>query len=149
MKKLSALLVLILLMSSGILFAQRKTDVNVDVETDVSDETKQQAQAQAVNFLLGGVFGAVTIDGKNYQQMGLRPELKLWKFGVGLDISILLDEDGKIREEDWDDKEDYIDKIYYLRFGQKGDPLYIIYGRIGKTTLGYGTLINGYKNLLE
>ena len=149
MKKLSALLVLTLLMSSGILYAQKKTDVNVDVETDVSDETKQQAQAQTVNFLLGGVFGAVTIDGKNYQQMGLRPELKLWKFGVGLDISILLDEDGKIREEDWDDKEDYIDKIYYLRFGQKGDPFYFLYGGLESTTLGYGTLINGYTNLLE
>jgi hypothetical protein len=48
MKKLSALLVLILLMSSGVLFAQRKTDVNVDVETDVSDDAKQQAQAQAL-----------------------------------------------------------------------------------------------------
>lgn len=153
MKKFSALLVFIFLMSSCFLYAQKKKSVDVDVEEDVSEEVQQQTQdqvqAQAVGFLMGGVFGAVTIDGKNYQQMGLRPELKLWKFGVGLDISILLDEDGKVREEDWDDKEDYIDKIYYLKFGQKGEPFYFIYGGLESTTLGYGTLINGYTNLLE
>jgi len=153
MKKFSALMVFIFLMSSCFLYAQKKKSVNVDVEEDVSDQVQQQTQdqvqAQAVGFLMGGVFGAVTIDGKNYQQMGLRPELKLWKFGVGLDISILLDEDGKIREEDWDDKEDYIDKLYYLKYGQKGDPFYFIFGGLESTTLGYGTLINGYTNLLE
>lgn len=107
------------------------------------------AQAGAVDYMMGGVFGAVTIDGKNYQQIGLRPELKLWKFGIGLDVNVLLDEDGKVREEDWDERKDYIDKIYYISFGKKGEPFYFKYGGLQSTTLGYGTLINGYTNLLE
>lgn len=146
MKKFSAFMAFIILMSSGFLYAQKKT-VDVDVDTEISAD--DQARAQAINYMLGGVFGAVTIDGKNYQQIGLRPELQLWKFGIGLDISVLLDEDGKVREEDWDDKEDYIDKIYYVRYGKRGEPFYFQYGGLESTTLGYGTLINGYTNMLE
>jgi len=149
MKKVSVLAVLVLLFTSAFLYAQKKTDTDVNGETEMSEETQQQVEAQAINYMLGGVFGAVTIDGKNYQQIGLRPELKLWKLGVGLDISILLDEDGKVREEDWDEKNDYIDKVYYLRFGQKGEPFYFVYGGLESTTLGYGSIINGYTNLLE
>lgn len=103
----------------------------------------------AVDFGMGAVFGAVTIDGKNYQQIGLRPELKLWKLGIGLDVTVLLDDDGKVREADWDTWEDYLDKMYYIRFGQKGDVFYFRYGGLEWTTLGFGTLIYGYTNMLE
>jgi len=102
-----------------------------------------------VDFGLGGVFGAVQINGKNYQQIGLRPELKLWKLGIGLDVTVLLDDDGKVREEDWNDWQDYLDKMYYIRWGQKGDPFYFRYGGLEWTTLGFGTLIYGYTNMLE
>jgi len=102
-----------------------------------------------VDFGMGAVFGAVQIDGKNFQQIGLRPELKLWKLGLGLDITVLLDDDGKVREEDWDTWEDYLDKMYYIRFGQKGEVFYFRYGGLEWTTLGYGTLIYGYTNMLE
>ena len=91
----------------------------------------------AVDFGMGAVFGAVTIDGKNFQQIGLRPELKLWKLGIGLDVTVLLDDDGKVREEDWDTWQDYLDKMYYIRFGQKGDVFYFRYGGLEWTTLGH------------
>ena len=101
------------------------------------------------DYAIGGIFGAVTIDGKNYQQIGLRPEIKLWKLGIGLDINLLFDDEGKVRQEDWDDWKDYLDKIYYIRWGQKGDLFYFRYGGLAATTLGYGTLISGYTNMLE
>ncbi len=101
------------------------------------------------DFGMGAVFGAVTIDGKNYQQIGLRPEIKLWKLGIGLDVHVLLDDEGKVRQEDWNDWLDYVDKIYFIRFGQKGDPFYFRYGGLDWSTLGYGTLIYGYTNMLE
>lgn len=101
------------------------------------------------SFQMGGVFGGTTMDGKNYQQMGLRPEIRLWKLGVGLDINILLDEKGNVRDDDWNQVDDYVDKVYYVSWGVKGDPLYIKYGGLQSTTLGYGAMINGYTNLLE
>ncbi|MCX7677634.1 MAG: hypothetical protein N2316_00280 [Spirochaetes bacterium] len=98
---------------------------------------------------MGAVFGAISINEKNYQQIGIRPELKLWKIGIGFDIYVLLDDEGKVRKEDWNDWLDYVDKIYYVRFGHKGEPLYFRYGGLDWSTLGYGILINGYTNMLE
>jgi len=140
------LALLVMSSMSGVSFAQtgdgevKNSDVNTDIQT---------GDQSATDFFLGGVFGAVTIDGKNYQQIGLRPELKIWKFGLGLDISVLLDEDGKVREEDWDEAKDYMDKLYYISFGKKGEPLYFKFGGLDSTTLGYGILLNGYTNMLE
>ena len=33
-----------------------------------------------------GAFGAVTIDGKVWNQIALRPVIPIWKFGVALDL---------------------------------------------------------------
>ncbi|PKL18732.1 MAG: hypothetical protein CVV49_04755 [Spirochaetae bacterium HGW-Spirochaetae-5] len=127
-------------------FSQGKAPADTEGGVTIEGDS---AESAAFDYMMGGVFGAITIDGKNYQQIGLRPELKLWKFGIGLDINVLLDEDGKVREEDWDEAKDYIDKIYYISFGKKGEPFYFKYGGLQSTTLGYGTLISGYTNLLE
>ncbi|HON16242.1 MAG TPA: hypothetical protein PLA51_07155 [Spirochaetota bacterium] len=140
MKKILCALLIFFLCDSIVL---SQTRINVDVNNPDS------AKDAALDYMIGGVFGAVTVEGKNYQQIGLRPEIKIFKLGIGLDISLLLDENGKVREEDWDQKEDYIDKIYYIRYGQKGDPFYFRFGGLDSTTLGYGAIINGYTNMLE
>jgi hypothetical protein len=106
-------------------------------------------EAAASGFSLGGLFGGVTVDGKNYQMIGLRPDFHFWKIGLGLDITLLLDENGQPRTEDWDDWEDYLDKLYYISFGTRGDPFFFRYGGISSTSLGYGILINNYNNLRE
>ena len=144
MKRVFAVIFFLFLVSQGIVFAQ---DADEADKPDVS--VKDNVEVAAVDYMLGGVFEAITIDGKTYQQIGLRPELTLWKVGIGLDISLLLDEEGKVREEDWDETDDYIDKIYYIRFGKKGDPLYFRFGGLDYTTLGYGSIISGYTNMLE
>ncbi len=102
-----------------------------------------------VQFGMGGIFGAATINGKNYQQIGFRPDIKIWKFGLGLDFQVLLDENGNVRKEDWDDWKDYMDKLYYISYGKKGESLYIRYGGLESTVLGYGILVDGYTNMLE
>jgi hypothetical protein len=141
-----AFMIFVLLIGTNSFSQDKSAEVNEGGGVTIDGNS---AESAAVDYMIGGVFGAVTIDGKNYQQIGLRPELKLWKFGVGLDVNVLLDEDGKVREEDWDEAKDYIDKIYYISFGKKGEPFYFKYGGLQSTTLGYGTLISGYTNLLE
>ncbi len=144
--KIVFMIFILLIVSNS--FSQNKPAAEVD-ESGAATVNTDAAQGAAVDYMIGGIFGAVTIDGQNYQQIGLRPELKLWKFGVGLDINVLLDEDGKVRQEDWDEKKDYIDKIYYVSFGNKGELFYFKFGGLQSTTLGYGTMINGYTNMLE
>ncbi len=111
------------------------------------DSTSVSATA-STGFGFGGAFGSMTMNGKTYAQIRLMPELVFGKFGIGLDADILIDEEGNIREEDWDEWEDYVNKVYYIRYGQRGDKFY---GRIGgfkSYTLGHGLIMSNYTNML-
>ncbi len=96
-----------------------------------------------------GAIGTVIINGKAYQQFSLRPDIPLGKFGVGLDLTLYFDENGKVREEDWDEPFDYVEKIYYLRYGLPGDPFYVRVGALDAVTLGYGIIMRHYSNTIE
>ncbi|MCF7805829.1 MAG: FecR family protein [Candidatus Marinimicrobia bacterium] len=93
--------------------------------------------------------GAATIGGQVYNQIRIQPEFSIGKVGVGLDLALYVDQDGNIRSEDWDDAGDVIDKVYYIRYGQPGQPLYLRAGAIDNVSLGYGLLVNRYSNAIE
>lgn len=99
-------------------------------------------------FGFGGAVGSVTIGDQTYSQIRLMPEITFWKFGFGLDIDLLIDAEGNVREEDWDKAEDLINKVYYIRFAQKGDPLYARVGGFPYYTLGHGLIMKNYSNML-
>jgi len=104
---------------------------------------------QGTEFQMGGSVGATTINGETYTRIRLNPELSFWKFGVGLDIDLLITGDGDIREEDWDEWQDYINKILYLRYAHRGDPFYALVGSFPSYTLANGLIVNGYTNMLN
>ena len=62
-------------------------------------------------FLMGLSLGAVSIDNQLYNQIGLRPEFSLGKFGVALDLTVYIDDDGKIYKDNWDSADDIIEKF--------------------------------------
>jgi len=66
-------------------------------------------------FGMGLGLGSVTIDDKIYNQISLRPEFRISKLAVALDIAIYMDEQGNIRKDEWDEFSDYFDKLYYIR----------------------------------
>jgi len=96
-----------------------------------------------------GTIGMVVINGKVYQQFGLRPDIPLGKFGVGLDFTFRLDENGVFKDNEWDDGRDYLEKIYYLRYGLPGDPFYLRVGALDNVTLGYGLIMRRYCNTIQ
>ncbi len=103
-------------------------------------------------FGMGMGIGSVTLDGVLYNQLALRPEISIWKFGLGLDLVLYIDNEGNIRTDEWDIADDpsvLIDKILFLRFGEKSDLFWIKYGSIEGMTLGYGGLMNNYSNMME
>ncbi|MBN1970586.1 MAG: hypothetical protein JXR48_06695 [Candidatus Delongbacteria bacterium] len=109
-----------------------------------------QVASYAQDKMSGSAFiGASNIGGKNYQQIGFRADLPMGKFGFGLDVKINIDDDGDIREEDWDDFQDYFDLIYYVRYGKKGEPFYARVGGLDYTRIGYGILVDGYSNMID
>jgi hypothetical protein len=94
-------------------------------------------------------------DGDNitYQKLGIFPEFSYGKFALGLDLTLELDEDFQLRDLDndgkadrWTSFTDYLYRIYYVRYGQKGDAFYGRIGAISGYTLGHGSIVSEYTN---
>jgi len=102
-----------------------------------------------------GSFGSVTINNQVYNHFSVRPEIAFGKFGLGLDIYFYFDDDGELYDKNWDfssGKAAYktlVDKIYYLRWGLPYDDAYFRIGALPNITLGNGSLIKGYSNVMD
>ena len=93
----------------------------------------------------GGV-GMTIIDGKPYYLFHLFPELSFGKIGIGLDINIRVGEDGKIRNEEFNDAYSYLRLIRYVRYGNKSEPWYARVGSLDYARLGHGSIMYMYRN---
>ena len=102
-----------------------------------------------------GSFGSVTINNQVYNHFSVRPEIAFGKFGLGLDIYFYFDDEGELYDKNWDfssGKEAYktlVDKIYYLRWGLPYDDIYFRIGALPDITLGNGSLVKGYSNVMD
>ena len=109
----------------------------------------------SANYIATGSFGAATIDGKIYNQISFRPEITFKKLGLGLDINLYIDENGQIYSNNWLFKDTesafqtIMDKIYYVRWGNRNDNFYFRAGALPSVTLGYGALVERYSNSME
>jgi hypothetical protein len=94
-----------------------------------------------------------------YQSIGLTPDLAIGKLGFGLDLTLNYrftggedNNDFEIRREDWIPDENtnflelYLPRIRYVRWGVKGDPLFIKFGSFDDGTLGNGFIMGNYAN---
>ena len=103
-------------------------------------------------FALGLGIGSATIDEVLYNQLSLRPEINIGKFGIGLDLVLYIDNEGNVRYDEWDIENDptlLLDKILFVRYGNKNELLWGKYGSIESLTLGYGGLMDNYSNMME
>ena len=100
-------------------------------------------------FNMGLAVGSATINDTIYNQVALRPELSFGKLGIGLDLVMYIDNEGNVRKDEWDEPSDFIDKLLYIRWGQKSDPFWLVWGSLDNVTLGYGGLLSGYSNMME
>ncbi len=112
-----------------------------------SQTTKPGRRGHGLN--TGLTVGAVTIDGRLYNQIGIRPEFSIGKLGVALDLTLYIDDKGNIRKDNWDSFRDIFEKIYYIRWAHRGDPFYARVGAIDNYRLGFGILMNHYSNTVE
>ncbi len=107
------------------------------------------AQAYSVNpneSFIGGGAGITWIDGKPHYALNLFPEITVKNFGIGIDLKLEYDANGKVRTENFNEFSDYLSVIRYVRYGYKRDPLYIRLGAIDRGKLGHGSIIYLYKN---
>ncbi len=109
----------------------------------------EPSEGGGVGLGIDGAAGVSSLDGVNYQFISLRPDFSIWKFGIGLDLPFYFDSEGNLREEDWDDAGDVVDKIFYLRYGKPEDNFYIRGGALSPITFGYGLIMRRYTNAIE
>ncbi len=130
------------------------------VSAMLADESTEKGEKPKFGFGMNFAIGLSSYEDNDgnqvaYQKFGIFPEFTYGKWGLGLDLTVELDGDFKLRDLDnngspdrWITFWDYISRIYYLRYGYKGD---LIYGRIGafsNYTLGHGLIMEGFSNTL-
>ncbi len=96
-------------------------------------------------YINGGV-GLTWIDGKPYYRISFRPEISFVNFGIGLDLNLNFDSEGKLRTKEFNETSDYLSIIRYIRYGLKNDPVFIKLGALDYYTLGHGTIMLHYNN---
>lgn len=149
----------------GILAAQ-DAETGDDATEQTAPEPAQTSAAGGNSFGMAVAFGVNTFENENtgeietYQLLAIRPELVLGPFGIGLDLAINYRFTGgngdefEVREEDWVPDSDttflelYLPKFRYIRYNEKGDPLFVRFGSFSDSTLGNGFIVNRYSNEL-
>ncbi len=131
-------------------------DIPETPDSGTLDESQPQEEGTPTPsdkpFGMGLGIGSVTIDGALYNQIALRPELKFGKLGLGLDLVFYIDNEGNFWNDPWDFSKEpglILDKILYVRWGEKSDPYWMKWGSLENVVLGYGGLVNGYSNMME
>jgi hypothetical protein len=98
---------------------------------------------------------------ETWNSLGFQPDLSIGPFGIGFDFTVHfhLMPDASTAVEifpgDWVPDYDgsgrnffdlYLPKIMYVRYGLRGDPLYVKLGSIEDLTLGNGFIVGNYAN---
>ncbi len=92
-----------------------------------------------------------------YQMLRVSPDIAIGKFGIGLELTFHYNfTPSDFREEDWvpgdakvqDVLDVYLPKFAYVRYGFKGEPLFVKLGSIDDALLGNGFIMGGYDNTL-
>ncbi len=99
------------------------------------------------NEFVGGV-GVTWIDGESFTTLTLAPDLAFGKWGVGIYLQLLFDNNNgfKLREDEYKEGAGILRAIRYLRYGQKYDPYFFRIGAIDRAMLGSGFLMWNYNN---
>ncbi len=109
------------------------------------EPAKTQAPPSSGGF--DATFGAVSVDGKTYYMMSFGYDFALGKFGLGLDARLLWNDDG-IKQDDWNNLGKSFENMFkYVRYGQKGEDVYIKLGILKEATIGHGFLVRRYSNV--
>ncbi len=108
--------------------------------------TGTQTMTQKQQQMLEGGLGVTVIDGEVYYLFTMTPEFAFGNFGLGVDLNLRFNKQGKIRAGDYVHFSDFLRIIRYARWGLKGDPFYIRVGALDYSRLGHGFIMYNYRN---
>ncbi|MFT7621886.1 MAG: hypothetical protein ACI9WU_001051 [Myxococcota bacterium] len=126
-----------------------------DERTGIAVKPPDQ-EGDALGGMIDGRFGVGMIDEDVFLTINVGTALKWRKLGVGIQVPLRLrisdndpKADGVFREEDWDEPSDWTRVLRYVSWGQPNDPIYARLGVLAGTTLGHGTIVDRYYNVID
>ena len=99
--------------------------------------------------------GSVTVEDKQLFRLSLRPDIPIGKWGIAFDIELFIDDGGDFSDKGWafgstsETLDTFLRKIYYVRYGKPRDRLFVRIGALDRVTLGYGLIMDRYRNTLQ
>lgn len=99
--------------------------------------------------------GSVTVGDRQVYRLALRPEIPLGKVAMAFDVELFIGDDGSFESRGWsfdttaETFDTFLRKIYYVRYGMPGDGVFVRVGALDQVTLGYGLIMDRYRNTLD
>lgn len=103
----------------------------------------------------GASMGSVTVGDRQFYRISVRPDIPIGPLGVAFDVELFIDDEGNFSDRGWalgnttEVLDTFLRKIYYVRYGQPRDPVYLRVGALDRVTLGYGLIVDGYRNTVQ
>ncbi|MXX40506.1 MAG: hypothetical protein F4Y91_20760 [Gemmatimonadetes bacterium] len=113
------------------------------------------AQPSVAMFGYSLSMGSVTVDQEQLYRLSLRPDFPLGRLGIGLDLELFVERNGDLGSRGWEagsstqTLDSILRKIYYVRYGRPNDAVYVKIGALDDVTLGYGLIMDNYRNTLH
>lgn len=86
-------------------------------------------------------------DNNKYIVVDFKPYFSFYKFYAALDLEFQFHSDGSLKQDDWDNMKAIKQKIYTIGYGDPySDPVFIKIGTLDNVSLGYGILVNHFRN---
>ncbi len=142
--------VLILVVSSTSLLLAQDTTTGSKDGSRYGEEARQKMGPQ-----YSASMGSVTVQDRQLYRLSLRPEIPFGKLAVAFDIELFIGEDGDFQSRGWsfdtaaETFDTFLRKIYYVRYGRPADPVFVRVGALDRVTLGYGLIMDRYRNTLQ
>jgi hypothetical protein len=95
----------------------------------------------------------VTVEGEQWMRIAFLLDVPIWRFGLGLDLELFLDEKGMPSNKGWNFIDHPVDavlrKLRYIRFNHEEDKVFAKVGGIDNVTFGYGFVVDRFTNMLR
>lgn len=113
------------------------------------------AQPSVAMFGYSLSMGSVSVGQEQLYRLSFRPDFPLGRVGIGLDLELFVERNGDLGSRGWEAGsstqtfDSILRKIYYVRYGRPNDAVHVKIGALDDVTLGYGLIMDSYRNTLH